>query len=55
LLEEGFDTARLADKVAIVTGGSLGKLDVVVNNPGIAGANKPTDEVTAEGRKAQSA
>jgi NAD(P)-dependent dehydrogenase (short-subunit alcohol dehydrogenase family) len=112
-MEEGFDMARLAGKVAIVTGGSLGigdaacvklaregaavgvtdvlddegealaeriraaggkarywhldvtdesevervfgdvagsfgKLDVVVNNAGIAGVNKPTDEVTAE-------
>jgi NAD(P)-dependent dehydrogenase (short-subunit alcohol dehydrogenase family) len=27
---------------------AFGKLDVVVNNAGIAGANKPTDEVTAE-------
>jgi NAD(P)-dependent dehydrogenase (short-subunit alcohol dehydrogenase family) len=28
--------------------GAFGKLDVVVNNAGIAGANKPTDEVAAE-------
>ena len=27
---------------------AFGKVDVVVNNAGIAGANKPTDEVTAE-------
>ena len=28
--------------------GAFGKLDVVVNNAGIAGANKPTDEITVE-------
>lgn len=27
---------------------AFGKLDVVVNNAGIAGANKPTDEITTE-------
>lgn len=27
---------------------AFGKLDIVVNNAGIAGANKPTDELTAE-------
>jgi len=27
---------------------AFGKLDIVVNNAGIAGANKPTDEITAE-------
>jgi NAD(P)-dependent dehydrogenase (short-subunit alcohol dehydrogenase family) len=38
------DVQRVFDEVA----GTFGKLDVVVNNAGIAGANKPTDEMTAE-------
>lgn len=38
------EVERVFNEVA----GAFGKLDVVVNNAGIAGANKPTDELTAE-------
>ncbi|HXV30379.1 MAG TPA: SDR family NAD(P)-dependent oxidoreductase [Sinorhizobium sp.] len=36
------------ERVFSEVAGAFGKLDTVVNNAGIAGANKPTDEVTAE-------
>ena len=36
--------ARAAEEVAAATGGAL---DVVVNNAGIPGASRPTDELTA--------
>jgi len=38
------EVERIFSEVA----GTFGKLDVVVNNAGIAGANKPTDELKAE-------
>lgn len=42
--------ARVSGKVTIVTGAAagIGRIDVLVNNAGIAGADKPTHEVTGE-------
>lgn len=41
---EEHEVRRVFDEIA----DEFGKLDVVINNAGISGANKPTDEVTVE-------
>lgn len=45
-VSEEAEVERVFGEVAAVE--AFGKLDIVVNNAGIAGANKPTDEMTAE-------